>query len=314
VGDEVYAELLSIVARRRTGEVFPFVAKLVEAGVDLVAFADGAGDLWRAALAVRLGAKPDGVSAALANVIRAGLGDLASGDLLRVLRSLEESEEAIARGGNPRLALETLLVRWAMMDRTVEIQALLAGGGEGRGVTKARGEVQGARVEQTPAGVGAPAAAPADGAVRSHPPPRTSNPVVPLTVESLRQAWPAVVEALREDGKRLIAEALMDTEVVSIEGGAVTVRALGGNPLTPDALERGRSSIAAAASRVLGAAVQVELERPAAPAAPQSSAPVAAKPQRFSVSAANAERAKALRGKDPALDSAMDTLDLELLD
>jgi len=32
------------------------------------------------------------------------------------------------------------------------------------------------------------------------------------------------------------------------------------------------------------------------------------------VSGAKAERTKALRGKDPALDSAMDALDLELLD
>jgi hypothetical protein len=32
------------------------------------------------------------------------------------------------------------------------------------------------------------------------------------------------------------------------------------------------------------------------------------------VAGARAERAKALRGRDPALDSAMDALDLELLD
>jgi len=323
VGDEVYADLLRIVATRRAGDVFPFVASLVEAGVDLVAFADGAGDLWRAALAVRLGSQPDGVSAALADTVRASVGDLASGDLLRILRSLEESEEAIRRGGNPRLVLETLLVRWALMDRTVEIQALLDGGVGGRG-SGAREPVSGAgsRVSGNP--TPGPSAAPqppvaVSGTRHRTPgtePPDTRHPApgtASLTLESLRGAWPAVVEALREDGKRLVAEALSDTEVVSVEGGDIRVRGLGGNPLTPDSLGRNRAAIAAAASRVLGAAVQVSLEAPEGREDGAAGTP-GARARRVSVSGAAAERARALRGKDPALDSAMDTLDLELLD
>ena len=58
------------------------------------------------------------------------------------------------------------------------------------------------------------------------------------------------------------------------------------------------------------------------PSAPPENIPVAEgaslasrpSPQRVTVSGAKAERTKALRGKDPALDSAMDALDLELLD
>jgi hypothetical protein len=42
--------------------------------------------------------------------------------------------------------------------------------------------------------------------------------------------------------------------------------------------------------------------------------PAAGKAQRVTVSGAKAERTKALRGKDPALDSAMDAMDLELLE
>jgi hypothetical protein len=45
--------------------------------------------------------------------------------------------------------------------------------------------------------------------------------------------------------------------------------------------------------------------------APKAPAP---KRERLTVSGAQTERAKALRGKDPALDSAMDAMDLELLD
>ena len=47
--------------------------------------------------------------------------------------------------------------------------------------------------------------------------------------------------------------------------------------------------------------------------APPASAEFAG-PRRLSVSGARAERTRALRGKDPALDSAMDALDLELLE
>ncbi len=127
VGDELFAELLAIVAEHRAADVFPFVAKLVEAGLDLTAFTDGAGDLLRALLATRLGGKPDGVSSALgAHVLRLAPA-FEPGDLLRMLRVLEDTEEPIRRGANPRLAIETLLVRWTLMDRTVQIAELIAG-------------------------------------------------------------------------------------------------------------------------------------------------------------------------------------------
>src|SRR5258705_4785 len=43
IDDELYAELLAILAERRTADVFPFVARLAEAGADLVEFGNGAG-------------------------------------------------------------------------------------------------------------------------------------------------------------------------------------------------------------------------------------------------------------------------------
>jgi hypothetical protein len=96
---------------------------------------------------------------------------------------------------------------------------------------------------------------------------------------------------------------------------------------------RYRGAIEAAAGKVLGTRVQVALvgeelpkggsqEPGAVPAegyqgpAPGTRHPASdARPaQRVTVSGAKAERTKALRGKDPALDSAMDTMDLELLE
>ncbi|MFI5207352.1 MAG: DNA polymerase III subunit gamma/tau [Gemmatimonadales bacterium] len=325
VGDEVFAELLGIVAERRAADAFPFVARLVEAGVDLVAFAEGAADLWRSALAIRLGAKPDGVSAALASQIDRRAESLAPGDLLRILRSLEESEEAITRGQSPRLVLETLVVRWAMMDRTVEIAELLKGVG-----AQERGSAGAGRAS----GGGAPVMRDVPRAeARARPEPvlkdGPSGPALaerglqsasvaerktgPLTVQSVRDAWPALIDALRGERKMMIAETLGDIEVESVHGRVVVLKPLGSNPITGEMIGRYRAAIEAAAGKVLGSKVQVALAGEDLP----GSRPPAGEPrpaQRVTVSGAKAERTKALRGKDPALDSAMDAMDLELLD
>ncbi len=316
VGDEVFAELLGIVAERRAADGFPFVARLVEAGVDLVAFAEGAADLWRSALAIRLGAKPDGVSAALASEIERRAADLAPGDLLRILRSLEESEEAITRGQSPRLVLETLVVRWAMMDRTVEIAELIkgVGGWESGRVGERTGGTSGAPVLRDVASPPSTrAVAPSAPASRASAAPASASPTLPLShspsslsVQSVRNAWPALIDTLRGDRKMMIAETLGDAEVESVQGRVVVLKPLGSNSITGEMIGRYRAAIEAAAGRVLGAPIQVALA---------GEELAEAKPaQRLTVSGAKAERTKALRGKDPALDSAMDTMDLELLE
>jgi DNA polymerase-3 subunit gamma/tau len=322
VGDEVYGELLVLVANRRAADVFPFVARLVEAGVDLVAFSEGAGDLWRAALAIRLGARPDGVSTALAERIRSGLGDLAAGDLLRILRSLEEAEERIRRGGSPRLALETLLVRWAMLDRTVELGALLRGGRTGGGESGTREDRDGGSTGRGQ-GVGGLVAEAGPAAGGSSLPPSRSPalppagvaepPPLPAPGSPPPASWPAVAQVLRDANKRIVAESVADTEMLALEAGVARLRPRGGSPLTPDAIERHRAAIEAAASRVFGMPVRVALEGESA-AAEDAAAAGPLKAQRVTVSSAKAERTRALRGKDPALDSAMDAMDLELLD
>jgi len=42
-----------------------------------------------------------------------------------MLRLLADNETAIRRSGNARLMVETLLLRWAMLDRVVDLQAVL---------------------------------------------------------------------------------------------------------------------------------------------------------------------------------------------
>jgi DNA polymerase-3 subunit gamma/tau len=352
VGDELFAELLEIVAGHRHADVFPFVAKLVEAGLDLTAFTDGAGDLLRALLATQLGGKPDGVSSALAAHVLRVAPQFEPGDLLRMLRVLEETEEPIRRGANPRLAVETLLVRWTLMDRTIQIAELLSGqstgklsdgkAGSGYHPAGARGQRvpvvrDGAAVRESEAATAAqtvstarePATAAASAGAGSAAPPLAapashSAAGGSLTLESLRAAWPDIVAAAKAE-KPMMASALEDAEPVVSDGTAVRLRALGGNPMTVEGLTRGRASIEAIIARIVGTSVRVAVgDAPAAPGNdPAAAAPAAAvrespaplaPPQRVSATGARAERLKALRKRDPTLDSAMDSLDLELLD
>src|SRR5438046_10209856 len=61
-------------------------------------------------------------------------------DVVRLLVVLSEMETELRTSGSPRLAVELLLLRWAMMGRTVELQAVIDAlgkkpgkGEEGRG-------------------------------------------------------------------------------------------------------------------------------------------------------------------------------------
>ena len=163
-----------------------------------------------------------------------------------------------------------------------------------------------------------------------NPSPRPASPGPGFSSEAIRSSWPQILDALRADKKMIAAEMLAETEVSGVEGDVVILKPQAGHELAADSIERYRTAIETAASRVLGRDVQVallgaELPSPRAPAPvaapiPQAAAPAPAPPapsrkvERLSVAGAQTERAKALRGKDPALDKAMDALDLELLE
>ena len=317
VDDEVYAELLETLSAHRAADVFPFVAKLVESGVDLAAFAEGAGDVVRALLATRLGGKPDGVGAALGARVAVAASRFETGDLLRMLRALEEAEEPIRRGASPRLAVETLLVRWTLMDRTVQIAELLGGQSSGKlpdgkshsgSQTPVAGDQNKPPTPHRVAETRAPASGP-----EQAPAPRPA-PGAPLTLETVQGLWLEIVAAAKAE-KPMVASALEDAEPAAVEADVIRLKPLGGNPLTSEGLTRNRPVVEAIVGRLLGRTVTVVLapagavERRAGPA-PQ--APPA--PPRLTASGAKAERLKALRKRDPTLDSAIDSLDLDLLE
>src|SRR5216117_131109 len=70
ISDELYGELLRVVAERDVTGAFPLVDRLVEAGADLGEFVSGAGETLRAVLAVGLGGEAEGLTEGLQALVQ----------------------------------------------------------------------------------------------------------------------------------------------------------------------------------------------------------------------------------------------------
>jgi DNA polymerase-3 subunit gamma/tau len=290
VSDDAFGAILDLVADRRPGDVFATVDALTDAGADLVELAGGLGELLRAVLMAHyqapLGTLPES-TVALVERIRTRV---APEDVVRMLKLLGEAEQPLRRSANPRLVFETLLLRWALMDRAADLKALLEG--------------------QAPAAAEAPAP--------YTPPPQptitpsqgpTSAPVyaVPWTDAALGAIWPEVVEAARRQSP-FLAEALEQARPAVAGDGALALRFGPEQAVLREGVERQLAAVTAMVSARAGREVEVQVGGEAA-------APVgAAKGARLSVEQLRHERLGQLRRRDPALDAAADALDLELLD
>ena len=127
VPEDVFLELLDIIAERRATDVFPLVQSLADNGADLALVLAGLGDLLRAQLAIVLGGAPPELSEKLRAELTAKKARFTSGDLLRMLQSLIEIEPLYRKSGQPQLLFETLLLRLVLIDRTVELEEVLRG-------------------------------------------------------------------------------------------------------------------------------------------------------------------------------------------
>jgi DNA polymerase-3 subunit gamma/tau len=296
VGDELYAEVLRVVTGRDPAGVFPLVARLLDAGADLAEFLGGTGEMLRSLLMLQVGVQPDEITESLRAALEGYRDQLTEGDVLRMLRLLAESETAVRRSGNARLAVETLLLRWTLMDRTVDLAAVIAGGAPPSG-----------SVPASPPPRRAAAAAPS---VPASPlPPLASAPAampgVGLNAEALSGAWESIVTRARERSSFLGA-ALAACRPLRVEGRTVVLELTDDNPIHREGLERGRAGVEAVLSEVAGVAVTVTVASAAAESA--------ARPTRITPEGARAERLQKVRKKDPALDVAANVLDLEVLE
>ena len=290
VPDEVYRELLRAIVEHDSGAMFPLVERLLEAGADLGEFVNGAAETLRALLLVGVGGQPEGMTEGLVAVIRQYAPQLPPADIVRLLTILSESEERLSRSANTRLLVEVLLLRWAMLDRTVELSEVIAALGKG----------------EAGSGKGDAPAAPSS-PVQSPPPYSPPGQKLEPTLANVRSVWSAVVADARTRTP-MLGSLLAEAAVVAVDGRVVTLRP--GNAGHAEGLDRQRETIAQSLGRYVAEAPRVKIAAPDAGAAPSR----AERPERMTEERATAERLKTLRAKDPTLSAAVDALDLELLE
>ncbi|HEY8074378.1 MAG TPA: DNA polymerase III subunit gamma/tau, partial [Labilithrix sp.] len=196
VAEDEFIALIDIIADRRAADVFPAVSRLADAGIDFGGFLNGLADTLRSLLMVALGGTATEISERGREAFEARRERIAASDLLRMLQLITELEPRFKKSGQQQLLVETLLVRFALMDRAVEIEGLIrsiggsggsGGAGSSGGSSSARSETSAASTPRRDARVDA-AAAPAPSAASG--PRSVGSPSTPRT--SARADGPAV--------------------------------------------------------------------------------------------------------------------------
>ncbi|HEY7407805.1 MAG TPA: DNA polymerase III subunit gamma/tau [Gemmatimonadaceae bacterium] len=311
VPEEEYLGLLELIADRRAADVFPAVGRLAESGVDFAVFLAGLADLLRGQLAVVLGGDAPDVSEQTRAALRARRDRFSAPDLLRMLGAIAEIEPYYRKSSQQQLLLETLLVRFALLDRTVELEDLLRGIGEGGG----------ARETASPPTKRAPEP-PRPTMRRAEPPPMAGpladapapaakpTPRVALDLNVLCERWGEVVDRVRSTGRPMLVSALEHALPVAVSAqGTITVQLEQPNEIFEKAIETGAAEVLAGVAGTFEGATRLVVRRVEQPAPAVTDAP-----KRLTEDQARRERAQLLRKKDPALDAAIEELDLELLE
>jgi DNA polymerase-3 subunit gamma/tau len=311
VPEEEYLGLLELIADRRAADVFPAVGRLAESGVDFAVFLAGLADLLRGQLAVVLGGDAPDVSEQTRAALRARRDRFSAPDLLRMLGAIAEIEPYYRKSSQQQLLLETLLVRFALLDRTVELEDLLRGIGEGGG----------ARETASPPTKRAPEP-PRPTMRRAEPPPMARpladapapaakpTPRVALDLNVLCERWGEVVDRVRSTGRPMLVSALEHALPVAVSAqGTITVQLEQPNEIFEKAIETGAAEVLAGVAGTFEGATRLVVRRVEQPAPAVTDAP-----KRLTEDQARRERAQLLRKKDPALDAAIEELDLELLE
>ena len=347
VAEDEFIALVDIIADRRAADVFPAVARLADAGIDFGGFLNGLGDTLRALLTIVLGGSATDVSERAREALEARRERFSASDLLRMLQLITELEPRFKKSGQQQLLVETLLVRFALLDRAVEIEGLI----RSIGGSSAGGNSSGGSSSTQPR---APSPVRRDTLADAAASPAPSAAVAARSVSS-----PGPRPSARADGPAVRAE-LADTERVQIRGTQLEVVAV----VTPKAepldlnkvtamwdemVERVRATkpmLATALSHAMPAAVNasgvvtiepdepndiyihaINTSRPEIVAMLRERFPgverveirrdekaAAPPPKRLTDEMVRAERVAALRRRDPLLDAAIEALDLDVAD
>lgn len=334
VPEDEFLALLDLIGSRRAGDVFAFVAGLAEAGVDFGQFLTGFCDLLRAQLAVTLGGAPPDTSERTRAALEERRELFAAGDLLRMLTAATELEPRFRKSGQQQLLLEALLVRFALLDRTVALESVLRGladgggpgGAEGGAASGPTGGMRGATEEsgarsravprpesagrRTSAGAAEvpvtaiPSREPGKGATPMEP---SRTPAAASGVPDLSQLvgrWDEAVATLRGRIGGMAATALEHALPAAVTAsGEVTLALDEANPIFERALETVAGELLSVLREWFGGVQRVSVQ----PASAGSTPPV-----RLTDEMVRQERLAALRRVDPVLDRAIEALDLDL--
>jgi DNA polymerase-3 subunit gamma/tau len=304
--DELLARLLAALVNHDAAAIFALVDEIVESGADPGEFMNTAAEWLRASLMLSVNARPEGLTDAARKALE-DVGDaLSTGDILRMLKLFSDQEAALRRSAQPRLVAETLLLRWALMDRTVDLEEVLGGTSVlGQRSSAVERRESSAQRSAPSAQRQAPDAGPPGRRAAEPPEPasRASRLASDFSLPGLSAVWSSVIELVRERS-RFLAEALAACELTSVEAPQVTVALREPNPMFQESLEQKAPDIEEVLRTIVGAPVRFEVQ----------GTPTAAPPVRMTEAAMRAERLRGLRRRDPALDAAADELDLEIVE
>ncbi|MBA3553630.1 MAG: hypothetical protein H0W29_02560 [Gemmatimonadales bacterium] len=127
-------------------------------------------------------------------------------------------------------------------------------------------------------------------------------------MDALRDAWSGIVAELRGQS-RFLGEALGATTPSAVEAPWVTVELREPNPLFAERLQAQARTVEEVLTRVTGEPLRLRVTE-----GPSGSAPPSPQPRRLTDESLKADRLRTFRSQDPALDTAVDALDLEIVD
>jgi DNA polymerase-3 subunit gamma/tau len=315
--------------------------------VDLILLLAGIGRMLRAQLTIALGGGPPELSDRMRVALQERKGQLSAGDLLRMLHALLEIEPMYRRSGQPQLLLETLLVRFALLDRTVELEEVIRGfGAGGHDDPPVRRVAHEPRVASAHAMPPSPPPAVAPAISRQAPsmvaPPRSATQQVaesaaaaqiaeqrpaaratataprvgpPPSVEQLSARWGSVCDAIKAAGRGMLAQAVARLVPVSVSvHGSVALTYDPADDTFARAADGARPDILTALQAcfdgVTGVSVvsAVNANTQAPARAPRDTT------KRLTAHDVQQQRTEQLSANDPLLEAAVRALDLELLD
>ena len=301
------SEVLTAVAERRPGGVFAVMETVSDSGADLAEFAGGLAELLRAVVMQHYGVAPEGLPESTRRLIATIAPKLGPEDAVRMLKLLGEAESGIRRSNNPRIGLETLLLRWALMDRASDLRAILAGSPPSAPAAvrpipftaspepRAQSlETRAQSPEPRAQGPRPEAQSPEPG---QSPEPRAQGPRpegTELDSEKLAAAWSEVLATASRQSP-MLGQAL-GYATARVAGPGIVELAFGpDSALFHDGVARQVASVETILAATLGVAVAVRLGGPA-----DGAAGTDRKPKRLTVDEIRSERLTRLRSKDPA--------------